>query len=128
MSLRLAVATQQGLDETMAAKVDRYEASDLSERHKVALRIADAMMSLPASIGPELRRQAYEHFSRDELLELTLDVMKWNYQKVPVALGVDAEVRPGELAELPSTPAAGQCGEAHRARAEGLPALPSARN
>jgi len=100
MSLRLAVATQQGLDETMAAKVDRYEASDLSERHKVALRIADAMMSLPASIGPDLRRQAYEHFSRDELIELTLDVMKWNYQKVPVALGVDAEVRPGELAEL----------------------------
>ena len=33
-------------------------------------------------------------------MELTLDVMKWNYQKVPVALGVDAEVRPGELAEL----------------------------
>ena len=36
----------------------------------------------------------------DELLELTLDVMKWNYQKVPVALGIDAEVRPGELTEL----------------------------
>jgi hypothetical protein len=26
--------------------------------------------------------------------------MKWNYQKVPVSLGVDFEVRPGELAEL----------------------------
>ena len=55
--------------------------------------------------------RAFEHFSRDELIELTLDVMKWNYQKVPVALGVDAEVRPGELANWPSTPAAGPSGE-----------------
>ena len=54
----------------------------------------------PADRSAELRREAFEHFSRDELIELTLDVMKWNYQKVPVALGVDAEVRPGELAEL----------------------------
>ena len=101
MSLRLAVATQQGLDETMAAKVDRYETSDLSERHKVALRIADAMMTQP---GLDQRRSfAARRTSTSagtELLELTLDVMKWNYQKVPVALGVDAEVRPGELAEL----------------------------
>ena len=100
MSLRLAVATQQGLDETMATKVDRYESSDLPDRHKVALRIADAMMSMPTSIGLELRREAYEHFSRDELIELTLDVMKWNYQKVPVALGIDAEVTPGQLTDL----------------------------
>jgi len=100
MSLRLAVATQHGLDETMAAKVDRYETSDLPERHKVALRVADAMMTQPGSITPELRRTAYEHFTREELREMTLDVMKWNYQKVPVALGIDAEVRPGELAEL----------------------------
>ena len=35
-----------------------------------------------------------------ELVELTLDVMKWNYQKVSVALGTDAEVKPGELADL----------------------------
>jgi hypothetical protein len=26
--------------------------------------------------------------------------MKWNYQKVSVALGTDAEVKPGELADL----------------------------
>ena len=84
----------------MAAKVDRYESSDLPERHKVALRVADAMMTQPGSITPELRRTAYEHFTREELLEMTLDVMKWNYQKVPVALGIDAEVRPGQLAEL----------------------------
>jgi hypothetical protein len=26
--------------------------------------------------------------------------MKWNYQKVPVALGTDPEVDPGRLSEL----------------------------
>ena len=100
MSLRLAVATQQGLDEATAAKVDRYETSDLSARHKVALRIADALMTYPGSIDARLRDEAHEQFSDEELLELTLDVMKWNYQKVPVALGLDAEVRPGQLTEL----------------------------
>ena len=38
--------------------------------------------------------------ARAPLVELTLDVMKWNYQKVPVALGTDPEVVPGELTEL----------------------------
>jgi alkylhydroperoxidase family enzyme len=100
MSLRLAVARQQGLDEAMADKVDRYEASDLADRHKVALRLADAMMTLPGAISPQLREQARGHFTEEEILELTLDVMKWNHQKVAVALGTDEEVKAGELTEL----------------------------
>ena len=100
MSLRLAVAGQAGLDEATAAKLDRYETSDLAERHKVALRVADALMTQPGAIDAELRAQAGRCFSREELVELTLDVMKWNYQKVAVALGIDDEVRPGELTDL----------------------------
>jgi len=100
MSLRLAVARQDGLDETMADKIDRYESSDLSERHKVALRLADALMTQPGAIGPQLREEAGEQFSDGELLELTLDVMKWNHQKVAVALGTDAEAVPGQLTDL----------------------------
>jgi hypothetical protein len=57
-------------------------------------------MTQPGGITTELREQAHRWFSRDELVELTLDVMKWNYQKVSVALGTDAEVKPGELADL----------------------------
>ena len=82
MSLRLAVAKDHGFDEAMAEQVDHYESSDLADRHKVALRLADALMTLPGSISPALRDQAHQHFSPEELLELTLDVMKWNYQKV----------------------------------------------
>jgi hypothetical protein len=98
--VRLAVAGQRVLDETMAAKVERFEASDLSERHKVALRLADALMTQPGDIDDELRAQVRAHFSDAQVLELTVDVMKWNYQKVPVALGTDDEVRQGELVDL----------------------------
>lgn len=84
----------------MAAKVERYEASDLGERHKVALRLADALMTMPGAIEPSLRDDLHAHFTAEEILELTVDVMKWNYQKVSVALGVDDEVAPGELSPL----------------------------
>jgi hypothetical protein len=57
-------------------------------------------MTQPGGIDDDLRADAHRWFSGDELLELTLDVMKWSYQKVPVALGTDAEVRPGELTDL----------------------------
>lgn len=100
MSLRLAVAKEHGLDEAMAEQVDHYESSELADRHRVALRLADALMTLPGSISPTLRDEAYQHFSPEELLELTLDVMKWNYQKVSVALGTDDEVTPGQLTDL----------------------------
>jgi hypothetical protein len=84
----------------MAAKVDHYEVSDLSNAHKVALRLADALMTRPGSILPELREQAQREFTSEQLIELTLDVMKWNYQKVAVALGTDQEVKPGQLTDL----------------------------
>ena len=57
-------------------------------------------MTQPGSIDAGLRAELAEHFSEAQVIELTLDVMKWNYQKVSVALGVDDEVRPGELTDL----------------------------
>ena len=99
-SLRTTTGHNPGVDETMTAKVERYETSDLPERHKVALRFTDTMMTQPGEISSELERQLHRHFSDAELLELSLDVMKWNYQKVPVALRTDAEPVPGHLTLL----------------------------
>ncbi len=42
----------------------------------------------------------HRHFTAEQLIELTLDVMKWNAQKVAVALGIDNWIRPGELSDL----------------------------
>jgi hypothetical protein len=57
-------------------------------------------MTQPGKVGPGLRERLHRHFTRRQIIELTIDVMKWNYQKVPVALGTDPEVDPGRLSEL----------------------------
>ena len=62
--------------------------------------LADALMTQPSGLTDDQVAELRRHFTEAQLLELTLDVMKWNYQKVSVALGVDHEVRPGELTDL----------------------------
>ena len=84
----------------MADLIDHYEASDLADHHKAALRLADALMTGPGDISDELAADIRRHFTEAQIVEISTDVMKWNYQKVLVALGVDAEVRSGELADL----------------------------
>jgi hypothetical protein len=61
---------------------------------------ADALMTQPGSITPQQKADLLLHFTRDQIIELTVDVMKWNYQKVPVSLGTDLEVQEGELTPL----------------------------
>ena len=92
MSLRLGVARDAGLDETMAASVDHYEDSDLPERQKVALRLTDAFVAAPGAISDELRQQVRRHFTEAQIVELMLDMSKWSTQKLPVALGTDEPI------------------------------------
>ena len=54
----------------------------------------------PGDLEPAIVAELRRHFSPAEQLELTLDVMEWSYQKVIVALGIDDEVRPGQLTDL----------------------------
>jgi hypothetical protein len=72
----------------------------LTDAQKAAIDLADALMSQPGQAGPELRERLHRHFTRRQIIELTVDVMKWNYQKVPVALGTDPAVDPGHLSDL----------------------------
>ena len=53
-SVRDDAALEAGFDEALGAKIDDYEQSDLSPRHKAALRLADAMI-LGAPIDPRGR-------------------------------------------------------------------------
>ncbi|MEZ5226157.1 MAG: hypothetical protein R2710_05645 [Acidimicrobiales bacterium] len=62
--------------------------------------MADALLSDPAGATPQLRARLAQHYRPDQIIELTLDVMKWSYQKIPVALGTDLEVVPGQLSAL----------------------------
>lgn len=86
-SLREGSALDAGGTESMYDEIDDYESSDLSERHKAALRFVDAMIWQPSRIdGEELLR----HFSQAEAAEITLDVMRNACNKIAVALGADA--------------------------------------
>jgi alkylhydroperoxidase family enzyme len=96
-SLRLASGQEAGVDEIVAAKVDRYEESDLGERQKAALRFADAYMTDPGGIDADLRAQLLEHFTRDEIVQLTLDVVAWTLQKALVCLLLDVPVAEDHL-------------------------------
>jgi hypothetical protein len=97
--LRSAVAKQNGLDELLVAQVSKRD-PELSETQLAALDFASALMTDPADVSADLRSRLRRHFDPNQIIELALDVMKWSYQKVPVALGVDREVRPGELTDL----------------------------
>ena len=97
--MRLAVARENGLDEEMAQKALRNGAS-IDRRYSLAIRFATDLMTQPNAMTEELLEELNEFFTIEQLIELSLDVMKWNYQKVSVALGTDREIREGGLSEL----------------------------
>ena len=100
-TLRLADAVEAGVGAAMTDKIDSYERSDLDERHKVALRLTDAMIWRPTEVSDDLVRQAHEHFTDAELAELLLDITKWSTQKIHVALGTDsADALPRDAAGM----------------------------
>jgi alkylhydroperoxidase family enzyme len=92
-TLRLADAAVEGVDDELTSQIDHYETSDLTERHKVALRIVDAVIWRPTDITDDLVEQAHSHFSADEIAELLVDITKWSTQKIHVALGTDGADR-----------------------------------
>ena len=88
-SLRLREASDKGVDEATVVKIARYEASDLSDMAKAALRLADAMIIRPAAADGSLRADLRKHFTESQIAEICLDVVKWSKQKYLVALRVE---------------------------------------
>jgi hypothetical protein len=91
MSVRSAVALQQGVDEELLAKVDTYETSDLSEMRKATLRLSDAYLTSPADISDDVKRSALEHLTTPQIVETVLHLMQYSSDKIMVALGLDLE-------------------------------------
>lgn len=88
-SRRHVVVVDAGADEATFDQIDWYESSDLSERHKVALRLTDAMLWQPAAYPRELAPQVRAMFTPHEALEIVLDVSRNAANKIAVALGAD---------------------------------------
>ena len=60
----------RGATEDVVAKLADYERSDLPERTKAALRLADRLTGPSPTIGAELHEDLKRHFSDDEILDL----------------------------------------------------------
>ena len=95
-STRSVQAISAGADESMFTKIDWYETTDLTERHKVALRLTDAVITQPTEITPELVAQVRTYFEPAEVTEIVFDILRNSAQKVAVALaGDEAHVTEG---------------------------------
>lgn len=98
-SLRNVHAVRSGADESTFDQIDDYENSDLSERHKVALRLTDAMLWQPTAYPAGLVEQVHLHLTPAESLEVILDVARNASNKIAVAFGAD-EAHVSEGVEL----------------------------
>jgi alkylhydroperoxidase family enzyme len=89
-SIRSVKAIGAGADESMYHRLDDYESSDFSERHKVALRLVDALITQPAEITAGLVDQVHHELTPAEAVQIILGVARNSVQKVAVALAGDA--------------------------------------
>ncbi len=90
-SLRESTALDAGGSETLYGDIEHFEASALlTDRQKAALRYVDALIWSPRDIDRGTAAGMRAHFSDDEAVELTFDVMRNASNKVAVALGGDA--------------------------------------
>jgi hypothetical protein len=59
--------------------------------------LADALMTQPAQLDDDLVARLRASYTDDQLVEITLKTMKFNIQKVVVALGTDEVMTPESL-------------------------------
>jgi alkylhydroperoxidase family enzyme len=107
-SLRDSSALQAGGSESLYSGIEDYETStELSDRHKAALRYVDALIWSPSRIDPQVAAGLWANFSEAEAVELTYDVMRNAANKIAVSLAADTP-RVSEGTEEYSIDAEGQ--------------------
>ncbi|WP_085128596.1 carboxymuconolactone decarboxylase family protein [Mycolicibacter engbaekii] len=90
-SLRETTALDAGGSESLYDDIERFEESVLlSDAQKAALRYVDALIWSPTHIDAEVVAGVRRHFTDEQAVELTLDVMRNAGNKIAVALAADA--------------------------------------
>ncbi|MBX9920672.1 MAG: carboxymuconolactone decarboxylase family protein [Mycolicibacterium frederiksbergense] len=94
-SLRETTALDAGGTESLYDDIGAYrESEQLTPAHKAALRYVDALIWTPSSVD-DAAAGVLEHFSAEQALEITLDVMRNGTNKIAVALGDTPRVADG---------------------------------
>jgi hypothetical protein len=89
----------RGATEDLVAKLEDYEGSDLPERTKVALRLADRLAGEQPKVDAELHAQLRRHFTDDQIIDLGMTLtFASGWQRFIEAFGI----RPDNWSE--STP------------------------
>ena len=79
----------RGATEDVVAKLADYEASDLPERTKMALRFADRMTAPAPMIDAAFHEALREHFTDDQILDLGMTItFASGWQRFIEAFGV----------------------------------------
>jgi alkylhydroperoxidase family enzyme len=93
MDIGSAVGRAQGVTERQLLDLPRFEASDaFSEVEKLVLRYAVAMTRTPVEVSDELFAELRNHFSPQQMVELTSAIAWENYRaRFDHAFGVEAE-------------------------------------
>ncbi|MDZ7884726.1 MAG: hypothetical protein U5N53_18385 [Mycobacterium sp.] len=86
---RAAFMAAHGAEVLGVAALMYGQSEQLTPAHKAALRYVDALIWTPSSVD-EAAAVVLEHFSAEQALEITLDVMRNGTNKIAVALGGDA--------------------------------------
>lgn len=92
MTVRLAVAGAPVISEQSAVSILDGDLGVAAEAQRVAIAYADELMTQPGRIGDELVAELHRHFTDGQLAELTVKILKFNLQKVPVACGHDVSM------------------------------------
>lgn len=96
MSVRRAVARPADKGDLMD-EVVAYATSSLPDSQKAALRFTDVWLAHPLGLDDAARAAMTEHFSTDQIVELTFKLMYWSCNKALIALGIDGAIDPDAL-------------------------------
>lgn len=89
-SLRSRSAMLAGADDELFALVDQSSPGSLSDRHRAALDLTDAVIWHPARVDADVVDAVRRELTAVERTELVLDVMRNAANKIAVALQADA--------------------------------------
>jgi alkylhydroperoxidase family enzyme len=79
----------RGASEDVVTKVRNYETSDLPERTKAALRLADELGRERPHVGEAFYAELREHFTDDEILDLGMSMaFAFGWQRFIEAFGI----------------------------------------
>lgn len=105
---RYDVAREDGLSEDRVAMIgDGYQDSDLTEREKLAIALADSYLNFPVGVTGDLAQRLAAEFSEAEIASMMTALMTFNIaSRAAVSIGGMPESVP--VTEVPLASSAGE--------------------